>query len=35
MRPPDRQNWFGAGITAGLLAGIAVTVVVFQKLQYE
>jgi hypothetical protein len=35
MRPPDRQNWFGAGITAGLLAGIVVTVVVFQKLQYE
>jgi hypothetical protein len=35
MRPPDRQNWFGAGVTAGLLAGIAVTVFVFQKFQYE
>jgi uncharacterized protein involved in exopolysaccharide biosynthesis len=35
MRPPDRQNWFGAGATAGLLAGIAVTAVVFTKLQDE
>jgi hypothetical protein len=31
IRPPDRQNWFGAGVTAGLLAGIAVTAAVFQS----
>jgi hypothetical protein len=31
MRPPDRENWFGAGVTAGLLAGIAVTAAVFQS----
>ena len=35
MRPPDRQNWFGAGVTAGLLAGIAVTAAVFRSLQDE
>jgi hypothetical protein len=35
MRPPDRQNWFGAGITAGLLAGIAVTAAVLSNLQDE
>jgi hypothetical protein len=35
MRPPDRQNWFGAGVTAGLLAGIAVTAAVFRGLQDE
>jgi hypothetical protein len=33
MRPPDRQNWFGAGVTAGLLAGIAVTAAVFRSVQ--
>jgi hypothetical protein len=33
MRPPDRNNWFGAGVTAGLLAGIAVTAAVFRGLQ--
>jgi hypothetical protein len=33
MRPPDRKNWFGAGVTAGLLAGIAVTAAVFRGLQ--
>jgi hypothetical protein len=31
MRRPDRENWFGAGVTAGLLAGIAVTAAVFQS----
>jgi hypothetical protein len=31
MRPPDRENWFGAGVTAGLLAGIVVTAAVFQS----
>jgi hypothetical protein len=35
MRPPDRQNWFGTGITVGLLAGIAVTAALFHWLQYE
>jgi hypothetical protein len=33
MRPPDRHNWFGAGVTAGLLAGIAVTAAVFRSVQ--
>jgi hypothetical protein len=35
MRPPDRQNWFGVGATAGLLAGIAVTAAVFRRFQDE
>jgi hypothetical protein len=30
IRPGDRENWFGAGVTAGLLAGIAVTAAVFR-----
>jgi hypothetical protein len=30
IRPHDRENWFGAGVTAGLLAGIAVTAAVFR-----
>lgn len=30
IRPADPGNWFGAGIGAGLLAGIAVTVAVFR-----
>jgi hypothetical protein len=30
IQPPDRENWFGAGVVAGLLGGIAVTVAVFR-----
>jgi hypothetical protein len=30
IRAPDPQNWFGVGVSAGLLAGIAVTAALFQ-----